>query len=114
MNINAAFPSKYLKAADLEGQPADLTIKSVTLEEVDDEETRPVLHFAEAERGLVLNRTNAAVIADALGEETDDWSGRRLTVFPDKTTFKGKLVDCLRVRVPQQATTPDAPKPRKL
>lgn len=115
MNINDAFPSKFLKAADLEGQEAELTIKTVTIEEVDEEESRPVIYFTDASKGLVLNRTNAAVIADALGEETNNWGGRKLIVYPDKTPFKGKVVDCLRCRVlQQQPATGEAPKARKL
>lgn len=115
MNINDAFPSKFLKASDLEGQPAELTIKEVKIEEVDDEESRPIVYFSDASKGLCLNRTNAAVIADSLGEETNNWAGKKIVVFPDKTPFKGKVVDCIRCRVPQPATVePGTAKPRKL
>jgi hypothetical protein len=34
MNINNAYPSKYLKASDLDGRNVTVTIKSAELEEI--------------------------------------------------------------------------------
>lgn len=101
MNINDAFPSKYLKCSDLEGQSVELTIKSIELEEVEETETRPIVYFSDATKGLCLNKTNAAMIADTLGDETTAWVGHKISLFPDKTQFKGKIVDCIRVKVPR-------------
>jgi len=102
LKIGSAFPSKFLKADDLRGRAVKLTIDSVQMEKLDDGE-KPVLFFLGKEKGLVLNRTNSDVLADAFGHETDDWANREIEVYPDKTHYQGKLVACLRVRVPVPA-----------
>ena len=46
MNINEAFPSKYLKASDLDGKNVTVTIKSAELEEIGfDKEQKLVRQF---------------------------------------------------------------------
>ena len=93
------FPSKYVKHADLHSREITVTIAKMTMEEVGTEkEQKPVLHFKEAEKGLVLNVTNYDNIAIAYGEETDDWAGKQVVLYPDRTRFGGKLVDCIRCR----------------
>ena len=106
MKISAAFPSNYVKAADLKGKPCPLTIRTCVLEELgqgNDTEKKPVLYFNGAQKGLVLNRTNSNVIAEAYGDETVAWEGKPVEVYPTRVEFKGKLVDDIRVRIPQEA-----------
>lgn len=87
----------YLKAADLAGKPLAVTIDSVKIENVGDEE-KPVLFFQETGKGLVLNRTNADSIVELLGtDETEEWHGKSIALVPAKTKFGGKTVDCIRV-----------------
>ena len=43
-------------------------------------------------------------------DELDDWKGKLIELYPDRTGFGGKMVDCLRVRAPQGVTKP-APLP---
>lgn len=114
MNIDGAFPSTWLKNADLNGRSVKLTMKEVALEEVGDDH-KPVLYFQGAKKGLVLNKINSASIASAYGTETDNWSGKLIEVYPDMTIFGGKPTPCIRVRpvrseapapMPQQAATP--------
>lgn len=104
MNINSAFPSRFWKTTDLNGEEFQMTIEKVVVETVDDDthEQKPVVYFDGHEKGLVLNRTNANAIADILGEETDNWIGHKIIVYPARTNFKGRQVDCLRVRVSSQ------------
>ena len=97
MNINAAFPGKYIKAADLQGRDYELVISRLVVEKVLDSD-EPVLYFTKTDKGLVLNKTNAGRIADMHGEETDDWTGLHITLFPTECDFAGKLVPCIRVR----------------
>lgn len=99
MKITDAFPSNYLKAADLNGRTVKVTIADCELEHLDDEQ-KPVLRFQGKQKGMVLNRTNAAVLAAALGDETGAWVGREVELYPDRTMFQGRMVDCLRLRVP--------------
>lgn len=75
MDINGVFPSKYLKAADLQGKDVTLTIEEVSVEDVggqgDASDSKPVLFFQGKEKGLVLNKTNANTISGMYGPETD-------------------------------------------
>ena len=83
MKIGSAFPSNFLKAADLQGRAVMCTIQEVRSEDIGDGH-KPVIYFTGKEKGLVLNRTNALTITEAYGEETDDWVGQQIEVFPDK------------------------------
>lgn len=108
MNINDQFTaSKFLKAADLKGGVAKVKIRDVTIEEVGSDR-RMVAWFAGKEKGMVLNKTNAMTIGEALGPDTDDWVGAEIEVFSMKVEYQGKMVDGLRIRVPRPrpAATP--------
>lgn len=111
MNINGAFPSTYLKAADLQGRRATVAIDKVVMEDIGGEH-KPVVKFQGKDRGIVLNKTNAAMIAEIAGsEETDDWKGVKVTLYPTKTDFQGKRVDCIRVDYPEGGQKAPAPPP---
>lgn len=90
------FPSNWLKCTDLRNR----TIK-VTLDRVDQEkigsDTKYVAYFVGKEKGLVLNKTNAQMIAEFHGEDTTSWHGKVIELRPDKTQYKGDVVDCIRV-----------------
>ena len=101
MKMSQAFPSKWLSAPDLEGKSHVLTMKSVTMEEVgQDKETLPVLHFENAKKGLALNKTNAGMIANSYGDDSDNWTGGKIELYPTTTSYQGKMVDCIRVKKP--------------
>ena len=102
MDINAAFPSTWLKNSDLNGRAVVLKMKEVVLEEVGDDH-KPVLYFMGAKKGLVLNKINSASIASAYGSDTDAWDGQAIEVYPDMTIFSGKPTPCIRVRPHRQA-----------
>lgn len=111
MNINGAFPSNYLKAADLQGRRVTVTIDKVVMEDIGGEH-KPVVKFQGKDRGIVLNKTNANTIVEIAGtDETDDWRGVKVTLYPTKTEFQGKRVDCIRVDYPQQNGAVPKPKP---
>jgi hypothetical protein len=102
MNINEAFPNRYLKAADLNGRDVIVTIKSTSLEEIGfDKERKLVLAFAGTEKSMVLNKTNANTIARIFGEETDDWAGKRITLCARDVEYQGMMMSALRV-LPQK------------
>lgn len=99
MNINDVYQSSsnYLKAEDLKNRRVDVTINEAVTEKVG-EQDKIVLSFDGKEKKLVLNITNARMIASLLNStDTGDWIGKEITLRPDKTTFNGDLVDCLRV-----------------
>jgi hypothetical protein len=107
MRMSTAFPSKYLRAADLQGRDVTVTIERVEMADIGDDDPKPVVYFKGKEKGLVLNKTNAGTIADTLGDETDDWTGAAIVIFPTKTDYQGKRVDAIRLRVPRQAPQKD-------
>jgi hypothetical protein len=103
MDINSAFPGKFIKASDLSGQPKVITIQSVAIEEVGKGEMKPVLRWTGSEQGLVLNKTNSMTIASDLGNETGSWVGKDIELYPTKTQMGADIVDCIRIRVPGTA-----------
>lgn len=103
MNINAAFPSTYLKAADLQGRRVNVGIDRVAIEEVGGEH-KPVMYFIGKDRGLILNKTNGNIIAEMYGPETDDWHGKVITLYPARVEFQGKIVDAIRVHLDPMAS----------
>ena len=107
MKIGAAFPGQYLKAADLMGKRVQVVIEKVEMEDIGGE-TKPVVHFRGKSRGVVLNKTNATAIWGINGsDDTDDWPGTVIVLYPSKTYFQGKQVDCIRI------DPPDRPAPKK-
>lgn len=111
MKISQVFPSKYVKAEDLQGKTVTLTIKTVTLEEMTTHDnktaSKPVVWFEKATKGFVINLTNALIIKNLYGDDTDDWTGKRIAIYPTRVKAFGKMQDCIRVREEIPAT----PKP---
>jgi hypothetical protein len=106
MNIGAAFPSKYLKAANIpEDRPVQVRIYRVEQEDVSGKgaakEVKPVLYFVGKEKGMVLNKTNAQAIANAYGQETTEWRGKPVEIYVGETQYAGDVVACLRIRIPK-------------
>lgn len=99
MKVSEAFPSQYLKAADLNGRNVSLTIKNVDIETIGDDR-KPVVYFEGKEKGLVLNKTNANTIAFTYGDDMDEWRGGEIIIFPTTTDFQGRTVDAIRVKIP--------------
>jgi hypothetical protein len=108
MNIDQAFPSNYLKSADIE-EDTTLTISAVTLETIGEDE-RPIVHFDNNDKGLVLNKTNASTIKGLYGKDTDDWTGKKITLFATEVDYQGKQTMAIRIRMraPKTGATPAA------
>jgi hypothetical protein len=112
VNIEQLFPSKYLKAIDLETEEAMATLSNFVVEPVRDvqsgkDEDQPVVHFDEFEKGLILNRTNAESIAALHGRDTEAWAGKRITLFVQRGVHAfNQTWDVIRVR----NAVPPAPK----
>lgn len=100
MNISEAFPSKYISAPDLKDRNVRVRMAHVTTEKMSDGNEKPVLYFQGTEKGMVLNKTNATTIADAYGDNTDDWNGEEIILFPVMTDFGGKPTPAVRCRKP--------------
>jgi hypothetical protein len=105
MRISAAFPSKYLKAADLQAKQVTVVMSHVTMETIGDDE-RPVLYFKGKDKGLVVNKTNANTIAEAFGDDTQDWRDGEIVLFEASVEFQGKMMPGIRCRVPPRKPEP--------
>lgn len=103
MRISEAFPSNYLKAADLQGRQIPVKIKDVIFETIgqgQQQETRPIVYFEGKEKGLVLNKTNANTVAAVYGDDTDDWVGGDIILFEAMVDYQGRSVPAIRLKVP--------------
>ena len=117
MKTSEAFPSKYLKAEDLQGRDVAVTISDVKLEEFDGDrgkESKMLIMFKGKSKGLITNKTNARTIAKVLGsDETDDWIGKSIVIGPREIEFQGETVWGIRVslKAPAQSPAPARPAP---
>lgn len=110
MKISEEFPSQYLKASDLGGREIKVVMGNVEREKIGTD-NKLVLYFKGKQKGLVLNKTNAATIGDAYGDDTDDWYDQPLILFSVKTDYQGKVVDATRCRVPTAKDNRQAQRP---
>ena len=63
------------------------------------ENRKPVLSIRGATKKLIVNATIGKTIAGMYGPNTDDWVGKRITMYATTTKAKGRgTVDCVRVR----------------
>jgi len=110
MKRDDVFPSKYLKVADLAGKPVVVTIERAVLETLKStegkEQDKIVLYLKGTKKSFPLNLTNWDAVADIAGDDTDDWPGHRIELYPTTTQMGGKTVDCIRVQPPSQRPLP--------
>ena len=99
MKISEEFPSKYLKAADLGGKEVRVIMQHVEKEKLGDE-MKLALYFKGKEKAMILNKTNSNTIADAYGDDTEDWFDQPLILFSVMVDFQGKVGPAIRCRVP--------------
>jgi hypothetical protein len=118
MDINSAFPSKWLKADSDIPDDGDLklTISDVKMERVgqgQDAEDKPVVYFDETDKGLVLNVTNKNTLVQLYGTDTDEWAGKRVSLFATEVDFQGRqtLAIRIRMRAPKAKPVPVGPPP---
>ena len=118
MNIAELKNSRFLKKEDCGENGIIATIEGdVTMENMAKdgapEELRPCLHFAELEKPLVLNTTNAGAIARIVGsDETSEWHGHQVVLYNDPNVgYAGKITGGIRIRAARNAS-PAAPKRR--
>jgi hypothetical protein len=118
--LSDVFPSKYIKASDLEEGDLTLTMDDIKQELVgqgQEATKRWVVTFDETTKSLVLNKTNAQSIAKLYGEDTDHWIGNQIILYLSETSFQGDMVPCIRVRskparrVPKVVTATQPPAP---
>jgi len=103
-HVDLMFPSRYLRAADFEGQSVALTISEVVRDKVQmatgQKAEKYILRFQETEKALILNKTNAKAVAKVLHEpKAINWPGERIILKPTICEAFGESVDCIRVEM---------------
>lgn len=112
LKLNDCFPSKYIKADDLEDDTV-VTIKKVVIEELESKDgknqDKPVMYFKEFEKGLVVNRTNWTIIAKQHGEDSELWTNKQIILFAMDVEAFGEMVSAIRVKPPRKIAPKGAP-----
>lgn len=104
MDAALLHPSRFLKSQEFNGKDVTYTIASIVLETLEDtsgsKKRKGLIGFAETEKLLVINRTNSECMKAMWGRETDNWLGKRVTLFPDpfKDQTTGEMTTAIRVR----------------
>lgn len=114
MKQSDAFPSRYMSKDDVKA-PLTLHIAHVSMENIgteSEQEMKPIMQFQEPDaKPMILNNTNWVIIAAIHGPESDDWSGKPITLFFDPTVqYMGKLVGGVRCRQAKVAANPPSAK----
>ncbi len=101
MRASEIFPSKYLKADELD-QDYIVTIAEVVLESLEQNDgtkvDKPVIYFKEWDKGLVCNKTNFGIIAQQHGDDTDLWLDKKITLTVMDVQAFGEVVQAIRVK----------------
>jgi hypothetical protein len=106
MKLSEMFPSNLLKAQDVTdaGGEMVLTIFGVEMKEFDKDdggkENKPVVIFGSEKdaKRMVLNKTNAGIIAKIHGDDTDLWIGKEITLHVEDVLFGNKMTPAIRVK----------------
>jgi len=98
MDMNNVFPSKYLKASDLQGHKIKLVISSITMEKLGDDE-KPCMFFEGKDKGVILNKTKAGILSSSFSPESDGWIGKEIFLYPTKVNFQGQMVDSIGIEI---------------
>ena len=107
------YGSKYLSATDLGGSILRVKIEKVEVADLREKDgtTRKkfVLSFNGQDKAMVLNKTNASVLADAFGKNPDDWVDQRLEIYSEMTGLgkPGLRIRVFRVQNPIQQDMDD-------
>jgi hypothetical protein len=114
-HFKKSFPSKFLQASDLD-TPITATIASVRSENVGsgpNQELKLVAYFSEIDlKPMVLNLTKSEALASLAGDDdTDAWTGTRISLSRGQTRYQGKTVGCIVVSAPPKTKPPKAARP---
>lgn len=95
--VEELYPSRFLRCEDLKGRKYVLIIAHVELERMRSrfektEQWKAVLYFVGAQKGLVLNKTQALVIKALAGSgEFERWVGIEVTLSPARDRGKDTI-----------------------
>ena len=78
-----------------------MIIKSITVEAVKSQEgteDKVIVRFDKAKKAMILNKTNATTIAKRYGNDTEEWIGQEVVLYPTTCQAFGAEHECIRVR----------------
>lgn len=114
--VSDAFPG-FLEAGDLDGKSITLVIKSIRDANQKDKGKdgrvidKPIIEFVGAKKSWVLNKTNAKIIRELYGNAFEDWTDKKIIIYPTVCdAFGKKNTPCVRVK----KIYPDTGKPPEL
>lgn len=133
MQLQDMYPGKYLRGQDM-SRPMLIEMRGVERAQLrpgpnKPEETAFILHFEDVSHGamsrvrglvytpgkghsLVLRRRLAAEIMAATdATDTDEWSGKRVVIYPEPMTVANRLVTAIRARRSKQSSSNGASAP---
>ena len=108
MDLSNLYTGDYYKAQQFQ-QPTTFRIEALEAVPFEDGDKLAV-SFAGQNQQLLLNKTNFNMLVDAFGYDSSAWIGKNIQLKKEKTTYQGKMVDCIRVypvESPQNA--PESP-----
>ena len=109
-DFESMFDSNYLRWFHLDDKGLLIEIKRVDakvemqLPGQREKQWKPVLHYkvksgkVEKPLPLILNKTNARLIAAVCGRDVKGWIGKEVVLFQSKARLGRETVDCIRVR----------------
>src|SRR6516225_1022481 len=102
MDIDDAYPSKYINAASLHGGSMTVRIVDIVYDRVGRDDEKKLILVLEGGKWFVLNKTNARAIARFFGRNTDGWKNKEIELYVTPVDLKGQMVEGVRVRMPQR------------
>ena len=112
MNLDDAYPSKYMKASDLpdDGSALPFKIRDITTEEIGrDKDLKPVIYFDKQDKGFVCNKTNKNTIKKIFGSaDSDDLVGKTILLYATEVQFGDEMVESIRVKLRAGSSKPTA------
>jgi hypothetical protein len=104
------FPSNYLAAIEFGTRQFTAKIDSVRKVKLEGEngeqKDKGVVFFEGHEKGWVLCKTNALCLAAMFGNDTDQWIGKRVTLYSTKVSVGKEMKDGIRVKGSPDLTAP--------
>jgi hypothetical protein len=101
-DYNRLFGSRYLSKDDVP-EPVRTTITDVRLEDVRERDNTTIskyaVAFADFDKVMLLNVTNARTLSSELGKDASNWKGAEIEIYNDLSVSYGGVQGGLRLRV---------------
>ena len=104
--VSETYAGAFVTGAELQplGQRRQAVIHQAVQELIGQESAQPkvVLDLVSKQgqawpRRVVLNKTNALALANAFGDDTDDWAGKPVEIWSETVLFRGKATPGIKL-----------------